>query len=342
MPISTPANLADSNAVYISAMQSAAGTAVTNLNTYASSWTNTTISAISPAVTLGTYPTGEVALLPTYTPIDFTPVTIPTLPDAPSLTGGTTPLWNETYWSNLKTLITNFTGSVTSSTNLDTVITNLTTDQGKLNTAMYAADLERKQQALRDAYSAANSATGAKGFTFPNSMSNALKMDAQQKFQFDLSQTARDLIKGIFEWAKSNWQFTISQGVSAHNSDAEFNTRYLSAITQAYANTLNGLLSIYKTETDVLMLQVDTKVKEYNFYLEKIKVKAEIVNIEDKAKLAKFAEDIKNAATAAEITLKANHDNAANKIAAGTAIMQGASSIAASTSNIAIGMLPTA
>lgn len=235
----------------------AIGTAPT---TPLTSTTLATVAAYPDLVieTLPPYPTTANAALnaivvPTFAPLE----------SAPSLN----PVWTEAFWVNLKALLSE---SLTAcdATNVDTLVTTLSSETERLQVALFAADRERKGQTLRDLYSAANATTGARGFSYPNSMTLALKLDAQQKYQFDLTQTARDLIKLIFEWAKNNYQFTLPQAANTHQADTEFNLKYAAALLQTYVEQTRLILDETKAKVEVALAQADFAVKEYNVKVE--------------------------------------------------------------------------
>jgi len=184
-------------------------------------------------------------------------------PVAPSTVGLTTSLWSETFWTNVKSELGTYVNSILGADDIDAALIVLTNDTTKMQNAMYAADLERKQQALRDLISAANSNTGSAGFLFPNMMTTALHLDAQQKYQFDLSQVSRDLIKIITEWAKTNYQFTLDKSISAHQLDIDFNMRYMDALIKVYEATLSKIFQEAKMKLEYAISKVDEGIKTY-------------------------------------------------------------------------------
>lgn len=370
MPITTAAGLADSTVEYITAMKNKANEEITRLDGFADSWTfgspatEKTIATISGAyTTLAAITAAATVTLDTLTAYSAW-TAAPTLVTAPTLSSYTTPQWSETFWTNLKNGIDNFTGTVTNQTTLagaGGMLAQLTSDTDKIQVAFYAEDLQRKQQVLRDLYSAANSQTANKGFLFPTSMTTALKLDAQQKFQFDLSQTSRDLIKFLMEWAKSNWQFTVGQSISAHNSDIDFNTRYCDVLLKSYATTINAELDKFKAQvsqeiekarTNVLEFQakVDALIKKYTvetaavqkvdeleLKLDEVKISA--LSAHDKAAVDAWAAWASNAMRASEINVQAMQGQTNAKINAAAQALQGATTVASSATQVALGIL---
>jgi hypothetical protein len=191
-------------------------------------------------------------------------------------------VWNETFWTNLKTKTTTFLDSILGGDDIDAVVTKLTSETTKMQVALYAKDRERKQQALRDAFSAANAETGADGFTFPNHMTTVLQMGAQSTYMFDLSQVSRELITAIFDWAKSNYQFTMQKQIDAHAADVEFNMRYASALTEVYREKTRFELEKVKSNTERILAQIEAEVKSLGARIEAAKANASLTETDFK------------------------------------------------------------
>ena len=349
---------------FVTHMQGKADDAIARLTDSATKWTISALSAVANlslstlTTAAGTKPSLLSLSLPTYTPTVFTALVAPSLPTAPSLAGATAPMWDETFWSDLKTRLTAFTSDITGSDDIDSTIVKLTNDATKMQSALYAKEYERKTQTLRDLYSGAEAGTGAKGFTYPNSMTTALKMDAQQKFQFDMSQVSRELIVQIFEWAKSNYQFSIQQGINAHNSDTEFNVRYLDTIIKSYAATTNALVEKYRADISEIVALADVRVKEFTaqinltletnktledirikeagFDLEVAKTNAGILSKDIELKIEDFKARVDNFLRTAKTNLEDRDANVKNQIAASTAAAQAALALAAGASTITL------
>jgi Skp family chaperone for outer membrane proteins len=341
--MATATDVVNSTASYITAAQNTANSAITTLNSVAAGWTAVNWSDLS-APAQGTYSPfsdADSTIKAALEAFDVTLATIgrPTLPTAPGLSGYNTPIWNDTFWSNLKNLLTNFTGNITGSDDVDTVVTKLTNETTKLQVALYAADLERKQQALRDAHSAANAATGARGFTYPNSMTTALKLDAQQKYMFDLSQTSRDLVKQIFEWAKNNYQFSVQQQISAHNADIDFNMRYAGVLVQVFDTSVRAVLDEYRTAVASEAGKMDQKIKEFTLRLDVTKTNASIVEAKDRIAASNFNALVQQHVATVAKSIETAASNARNKIDAAVATVNAAANMVASASQISIGVL---
>lgn len=344
MPITTAGGVADSTTTYIEAAKETAATAITALQTAAQDWTATNWNDIATPAT-GTYTKfteADNAIAAALAAYDTAIAAIPApaaLPTAPALAGYTAPIWSDTFWTDLKGILTVFTADITSSDDVDSVVTKLTGETTKLQVALYAADRERKQQGLRDSFSAASSLTGSKGFTHPNSMTTALCLVAQQSFRFDLSQVSRDLIKHVFDWAKSNYQFTIEKQIAAHSADTEFNTRYADTLVRVYDSELKGILYGYREQVEIELSKAGQKIKNYALRLEAIKTNADIDNAEDRINAANFGTEVQQHDASVTKAVQTAAENARNKISAAVTAVNAAAQMMASANQISIGVL---
>lgn len=314
---------------YIADVYSQATTIIGYLNSYYNSFSQTVLSTSSaPTLSTSTKFTDTDASVKTALDAFMTKInalSVGSLPTPPVLTSYTAPIWSETFWTNLKTATTTFLDTNTS-----------LTETNALQAAMFAKDQERRQQVLRDLYSAANAQTGAKGFLFPTSMTVALQMDAQQKYQFDASTSSRDIYKFVIEWAKSNYQFSIEKGVAAHGLDIEFNMKYAATLLDSYRATMTGMLESYKEQTAALAMAMEAQIKEYTARLEVFKTNALIDSEMNKALIAGYAEDIKNHVEHANAQANINLEAAKAKSSAATAALNGLTALANTVQQIAI------
>lgn len=256
----------------------------------------------------------------------------------PEYDGSETAIWSETFWTNLKTTLSNLM-SVTSNSSVDEVISDLTSNSTAVGNALYAQDLERKQQALRDAHSAAASATGARGFSYPNSMTTAMKLAATQQYMFDRNQAARDLMKQIFDWAKSSEQFAISKQIEAHAADAEFNLQYRRMAEAAFTNEAQRIFNKYQKEVELKLLAVEKAITAYRIAFERLKW-------DDDLSLQELSEQVKAYSINAQQTVANNQTFMSGTVATYTASLQAAkdaisasASVASVGSNIIVGVL---
>lgn len=342
--MTTTAELINNTTDHLTSSMVAMDAAINKLDLAAASWTATTWSAISsPAVGgYSGFAETDVAIKAALDTFDsaLDAIMPPVLPGSPSLTAYTAPIWSDIAWTNLKNLLTNFTSDITNSDDVASVVTKLTSETDKLGVALYAADRERKQQALRDVFSAANSATGARGFSYPNSMTTALKLAGQQQYMFDLSQTSRDLIKLVFEWAKSNYQFSVERQITAHNADVDFNIRYAGALVQVYDTTVRAVLDEYRTKVVAVTAKMEQKIKEYALRLDVAKTNAGIKESEDRIEIAKYAEDVRQLLGNVEAAIKTAGENSRNKVQAAATTVSAAAAMASAASQIAIAIAP--
>ena len=249
-----------------------------------------------------------------------------------------TPIWSETFWDNLKTTLHDVIGTVTNSTNVDDLIAQLTSDSTRTVSAIYNADLERKQQVLRDAFSAANAQTGHSGFTYPNSMTIAIQLNAQQDHSFALAQTSRDIIKQIFEWAKTSYQFSIGKQIDTHAADVEFNLKYRQMADTAYAEEARRLLLAYETEVSKKIALVEQAVTVYRVGVDAAKLDAELgvkeIELQQQAYSIAVQESLRVAQEAISVTY--NYYN--NRLSAASSAVTAAASAAASSGQLALGV----
>lgn len=341
--MATVAELITTTTDFIQAMQTQAGTAITALSNAAADWNAYSWSSVtSPTLasahaTFGVDDTTMASVLDAYKTALASIVLPGTLPSPPDLSGFTATQWNETSWNSLKSLLTEFTSAIGGSDDIDTVVTKLTSDTDKLQVAMYAADRERKQQGLRDSFSAADAATGADGFTYPNCMTTALKLAAQQQFMFDLSQVSRDLIGKLLDWAKNNFQFSVQQGISAHQADIDFNIRYAGVLVSSYEASIRGIMETYREQIAGIVAKMETDVKAYAARLEAFKANIAADAEYDKAQLLKYSEDVKQHQSDVLAGIQALESNSKNKVTAYAAAAQASATLAGSASQIVVG-----
>lgn len=341
-----PANaseLAGAVVTSVAAAQTGVTTAMTNLNTIVNGITFSEYTGISiPAA--GTYPTitdSDVTIQAALDAFDadIAAIVMGSITPLSALPDGTTPAWTDGYWANLKTLLTVFTENITDADDVDTVITKLTSETDKLQVALYSADLGRKQQALRDAMSAINSLTAKKGFSYPNSMTSAMQTDVIQKYMFDLSQVSKDLIKLIFEWAKSNYQFSVGQRVAAHAADVEFNLRYADTLIKSFSEQASVVIAKYKAEIEVIGNQVAHVIKKYALRMEIEKSRVEAATASDKYNLAAFIKASDESVAAFKMQTEQLTAQAVAKVNAAATAVTAAANMAAAANQTAIGVL---
>jgi hypothetical protein len=350
MAITTASGLADQTVIAITAAQDAVSTAMTNLDNVLAGYTfSSYLNPISGGLAANTYDglanLSDTTFSSALEAFDdaIAAIALGTLPSSiGSLsTYATTPKWTNSYWTTLKTLLTDFTGDITGSDDVDSVVTKLTDETTQMQVALYAAEVERKQQALRDAISAANSSTGARGFTFPTSMTTALHLKAQQDYMFGLSQASRDLVKLIFEWAKNNYQFSVGEQVKASSADMEFNIKYAETLLKQYVEETQSIISKYKAELEGIIAKINKVVGDYKARIDLGHAKHEALSLNDKAKIDAMGVRVQEVALTFPAQVHQTTTLAVQKIEAAGAAVTAAASLAQAANQTAIGILNT-
>jgi hypothetical protein len=114
--------------------------------------------------------------------------------------------------------------------------------------AIFNESIQRNQQTLNDLLELADAKVGARGFTNPNSMVTALRLDAQQKYQFDRNQINRDVTKLVTEWARQNYHMAIEKGITFEQFQADFTYKYCTAFVDIYKNMVLASVEQFKAE----------------------------------------------------------------------------------------------
>jgi hypothetical protein len=317
-------------------------TAVANLNNLAAGWTAYNIT--SPAtLTLNDYSVlyaelqaAKTSIL-SYTSAVFNVTLNLAGVDPPTLTTYNTAQWNESNWTQLHTALDSFISTIGGADDIDTIITKLTSDfTTKREIAIFEKDYERKSQVLRDLYSAASASTGAKGFLYPNIITVALKLKAQQDFQFSLEETGRILINHIYEWAKANWQFSIEKGITAQQADMDFNIRFANLLITRYTAQLNGLIDAYKAQISTIIQQAEHKLKEYMINIELLKTRSSVLTTQDENRVKLYQSQTADVIKRLEMAILQESNITNNKIHAYSAAATASASMATSSSQIVL------
>lgn len=318
------------NTTYLDHVREQSDLFVNTLNTLASSYNWTTLY---PLANIGTAPTinadtyqnnisGYLTDMDSYiTSIEA--ISSPSFVgvDAPNLSTYNQPIWSEAYWTTLKTKVLTFLDTNTSLTETDA-----------MQNAMYQKDLSRRQQTLRDLYSAANSNTSAKGFLFPTSLTTALKLDAQQKYQFDAVTASRDIYKFVIEWAKSNYQYALTKTIDAHQADVEFNTKYASVLIESYKTQVQMILEKYKEQILAEAAKIDAYAKKILSALEMYKTADATLLEKFKSEVLSAVEGYKKTVEISTVQNKLNLEQVNVRVSAATSAITG---LAALTKGIA-------
>lgn len=160
--------------------------------------------------------------------------------------------------------------------NLSSYISSMGIPNSTYQNAIFNEDYDRKRQTLADLMGLADSKVGAKGFTYTNSQATVIKLDAQQKYQFDKSQVGRDISKLVTEWARQNYQFAIEKGLTLEQFHADFTYKYCTAFVDIYKNLVLAAVDTFKAEIAAIVEPINGLVMASKFPLEKDKLNADI------------------------------------------------------------------
>jgi hypothetical protein len=175
----------------------------------------------------------------------------PVFPPAPNMTMQDHELWISTLATQMKS-------------SLQQYITTMGIPDVTFQNAIFNEEYERNKQTLNDLYDLADAKTGARGFSYTNDFGNSLKLDAQQKYQFDKTQISRTISKTITEWARLNYQFAIEKGLAYETMEMDFTYKFSTAFVQIYKEMILAILETYKAQIEVLVAPIDALVKELN------------------------------------------------------------------------------
>jgi hypothetical protein len=222
-------------------------------------------------------------------------ITPPVFPDAPNMTMQDHEVWVSTLTTKMKS-------------NLSAYIDSMGIPDVTYQNAIFNEEFERNLQTLNDLYDLADAKTGARGFTYINDFGNSLKIDAQQKYQFDRTQISRTISKTITEWARQNYQFAIEKGLSYEQMQMDFTYKYCTAFVQIYRDLVQAALEVYKAQIEVLIAPIDALIKELDATIKYTEILTDIAKTNEQLKqhrseiqiqeaLQKYSNDIHSATT---------------------------------------------
>jgi hypothetical protein len=200
--------------------------------------------------------TSPVDIAKIMTTIDFyiakmSLIQVPVFPPAPNMTMQDHELWISSLASQMKS-------------SLQTYITTMGIPDVTYQNAIFNEEFERNKQTLNDLYDLADAKTGARGFSYTNDYGNSLKLDAQQKYQFDKTQISRTISKTITEWARQNYQFAIEKGIAYETMEMDFTYKFCTAFVTIYKEMIQAILEQYKAQIEILVAPIDALIKELN------------------------------------------------------------------------------
>ena len=161
-------------------------------------------------------------------------------------------------------------------TSLSDYLTSMGIPDKSYQDAIFNEDYNRKLQTLNDLYDLADAKVGARGFTYNNDQSTALKLDAQQKYQFDLTQIGRDITKLVTEWARQNYQFAIDKGISFEQFHADFTYKYCTGYVDIYKNLVMASIERFKAELGKYVEPIRALIEAAKLPLEVSKMNTDI------------------------------------------------------------------
>lgn len=156
--------------------------------------------------------------------------------------------------------------------------------------AIFNESYDRNLQTLHDLTELAEAKVGARGFTYPNSMVTILKLDAQQKYQFDRNQINRDVTKLVTEWARQNYHMAIEKGIAFEQFHADFTYKYCTAFVDIYKNMVLASIERFKADLARYTEPIRAYVEAAKLPVELGKVNADI----QKANMDAFIESNKS------------------------------------------------
>jgi len=164
--------------------------------------------------------------------------------------------------------------------------------------ALFDADKERQDQVLRDAMDKAGARSSARGFRYPSSMTKAMQSEILQKWQFDMRERSREVVRLMAELAQKNVQFAIDEEIKIETLHSDFAIRYAglfqnitSALVDKFRAETSAYIAEYEAATRYVLARVDVakangqlKLGEQELLLKKWET--EVVNSTNRTKAA--------------------------------------------------------
>lgn len=209
--------------------------------------------------------------------VQLNQVKLPQFPTPPSMVMLNTSVWSDPLSDQIKSSLQGY-------------ITSMGLPDVSYQNAIFNKDYERNLQALNDLYDLADAKTGARGFNYPNDFGTALKLDAQQKYQFDRAEIGRNITRTLTEWAKQAYQFAVERGIGLEQMLSDFTYKYCTAGVQVYRDAVMALIEQLKAQITVLSEPVNLLIHELTAAYEYSKLKMEVdkaneVILEERAKI---------------------------------------------------------
>lgn len=161
-------------------------------------------------------------------------------------------------------------------TSISSYITTMGIPDKSYQDAIFNESFDRNLQSLNDLYNLADAKVGARGFTYTNDQGTILKLDAQQKYQFDRNQINRDITKLVTEWARQNYQFAIDKGIAFEQFHADFTVKYCTAFVDIYKSMIMVSIERFKAELGKYVEPIKALVEAAKLPVEVDKINADI------------------------------------------------------------------
>jgi hypothetical protein len=206
----------------------------------------------------------------------------PVFPDAPNFFMLNHEVWEEQFMDDIKA-------------SLWAYIQSMGIPDASYQNAIFNEDYERNLLVLNDLYNLADAKTGARGFSYPNDWGGALKIDAQVKYQYDRTQLSRTIVKTVTEWARDNYQFSITQGIEHQKAHMDFTYKYCTAFLTIFKDLIIVILETYKSRLAAIALPVEILIKEVQLLLDYVKIETEVDKANETLKQSRSAVQISEA-----------------------------------------------
>lgn len=141
-----------------------------------------------------------------------------------------------------------------------------------MQTAIFNTDIERKKQTLDDALLRVNANFGARGFRVPSHLLTGPRNEIIQKFQFDLENQSREIVKLMEEHYRQNVIAALSNGIQLETMLSEFTNKY----DQLYIALMELAVKKYTALIQAEISKFDAKVKRMEAEISRMRIRLEI------------------------------------------------------------------
>lgn len=220
-------------------------------------------------------------------------------------------------------------------TKLATLVANFDTPDTSYQDAIYYRDYERASQTLKDMFDIADAKCGSKGFTYPNDQSTILKIDAQQKFQFDREQIGREIVKITTDWSRDLMMFAVKEGLNLEQMQMDFTMKYADLDVKIFMAIANSLFEGFKSKITGQLGILDGQIKQFQSETEITKVRADIQKNVVDVELNKAKLKLDNNIEKVRLAINEFQFEAANKLSAADGIAKTTATLATAANSTA-------